>query len=58
MADKKFMQFIGSVLKYKDKFPRIRLAGRFMQLFDELDDCDLKLYIDMIQGMYKAVLNF
>ena len=58
VADKKFTQFIGSILKYKDKFPRVRLAGRFMQMYDELSDCDLKLYIDMVHSMFKAVLNF
>ena len=58
VADKKFTQFIGSILKFKDKLPRLRLAGRFLQLYDELEDCDLKLYIDLIQAMYKAVLNF
>ena len=58
VADKKFTQFIGSILKFKDKLPRLKLAGRFLQLYDELEDCDLKLYIDLIQAMYKAVLNF
>ena len=29
-----------------------------MQLYDELSDCDLKLYIDMVHNMFKAVLNF
>ena len=38
VADKKFNQFIGSVLKYKQKHPRFRLFGRFLGLYDELSD--------------------
>jgi len=30
VADKKFTQFIGAILKYKDKYARFRLAGRFL----------------------------
>jgi len=58
VAEKKFTQFIGSILRYKDRYSRFRLAGRFLCLFDELEDCDLKLYIDLVASMYKAVLNF
>ena len=38
VADKKFNQFIGSVLKYKQKHPRFRLFGRFLGLYDELTE--------------------
>ena len=38
VADKKFNQFIGSVLKYKVKHPRFRLFGRFLGLYDELSE--------------------
>ena len=30
VADKKFSQFICSVLFYKDRLPRFRLIGRFL----------------------------
>ena len=58
VADKKFNQFIGSVLKYKQKHPRFRLFGRFLGLYDELTEQDLKLYVDIVHNMFKAVLNF
>ena len=58
VADKKFQQFIGSILRYKDKFPRFRLFGRFLGLFDELTMQDLKLYVDLSHNMFKTVLNF
>ena len=58
VADKKFTQFIGSILKYKDKYPRFRLFGRFLQLHDELTESDLKLYVDLVHNMFKHILNF
>ena len=58
MANKKFSQIIGSCLKYKDKNPRFRLFGRFLQLYEPLGDQDLKLYIDVVHNMFKTVLNF
>ena len=58
VADKKFQQFIGSILKYKEKYPRFRLFGRFLQLYDELSQQDLKLYVDIVHNMFKTVLNF
>ena len=58
MAEKKYMQLLGSILKYKEKMPRFKLFGRFLQLYDELSDADLKLYVDLVHSMYKCVLNF
>ena len=29
-----------------------------MQLFDELNEQDLKLYVDIVHNMFKSVLNF
>lgn len=58
MAEKKFTQFIGSILKYKDKFPRFKLFGRFLQLHEELTESDLKLYVDMVHNMFKNIINF
>ena len=58
MANKKFAQIIGSCLKYKEKNPRFRLFGRFLQLYEPLGDQDLKLYIDIVNNMFKTVLNF
>jgi len=58
MANKKFSQIIGSCLKFKDKNPRFRLFGRFLQLYEPLQDQDLKLYIDIVNNMFKTVLNF
>jgi hypothetical protein len=34
------------------------LCGRFLELYDELNDMDLKLYFEIIQNMYKTILNF
>ena len=58
VADKKFTQFIGSILKYSAQYPRFWVFGRFMQLFDELNEQDLKLYVDIVHNMFKSVLNF
>jgi len=58
VAEKKFTQFIGSILKYKDKFPRFKLFGRFLQLHEELTESDLKLYVDMVHNMFKNIINF
>ena len=57
-GDKKFTQFIGALLKYREKYSRFQLFGRFLELFDELSEDDVKLYLDLIQVMYKTVLNF
>lgn len=58
VAEKKFIQFVGSVMKNRDKLPRFRLFGRFLQLFDDLSDADLKLYVDLSQSMQRTILNF
>ena len=58
VADKKFKQFIGSVMKYQQRHPRFRLFGRYLGLYDELSEQDLKLYIDIVHNMFKSVLNF
>ena len=36
VADKKFNQLMYSSIKYKDKSPRIRMFGRFLDLYDSL----------------------
>ena len=58
VADKKFQQFVGCILKNKEKLPRFRLFGRFLQLYDELSETDLRLYVDITHNMFKSVLNF
>ena len=58
VADQKFKQFIWSILKNKDKSPRFRLCGRYLQLFDELYEPEVKLYQDLVKRMFKTVLNF
>lgn len=45
-------------MKHKDKYPRFRLFARFLGLFEELSEHDLKLYVDLVHNMYKTVLNF
>lgn len=57
-GEKKFTQFIGSILKYKEKHPRFQLFGRFLELYDELSEDDVRLYLDIMSCMYKTVLNF
>ena len=46
VADKKFHQVICSTLKNQDRSPRIRLFGRFLELYDNLSTKDFKLYVD------------
>jgi hypothetical protein len=58
VADKKFSQFVGSIFKYKEKYPRFRLFGRFLGLYDDLGNHDIKLYVDIVHNMFKTVLNF
>ena len=58
MADKKFNQLIYSSIKYKDKSPRIRMFGRFLELYDNLSPKDFKLYIEIQEALFKMVLNF
>ena len=45
-------------MKNKDKSPRFRLCGRYLQLFDELYEPEVKLYQDLVRRMFKTVLNF
>jgi hypothetical protein len=47
VADKKFKQIVCSCLKYKDKNPRIKMFGRFLELYDPLNQKDFKLYIEI-----------
>ena len=58
VTDRNFTQFIGTIIKYKDKYQRFRMFGRFLGLFEELEENDLKLYIDIVHNMFKTVLNF
>ena len=57
-GEKKFSQFIGAMLKYREKHSRFQLFGRFLELYDELSEDDIRLYMDILQVMYKTVLNF
>ena len=47
VADKKFNQLIYSAIRFKDKSPRIRLFGRFLDLYDSLTAKDFRLYIEV-----------
>ena len=47
IADKKFKQMICSCMKYKDKNARIRMFGRFLELYDNLSQKDFKLYVEI-----------
>ena len=58
VADKKFRQLIGSVIKFNQTNSRFHLFGRFLELYDELDEINLKLYFEINQNMYKSILNF
>ena len=46
------------MLKYREKHSRFQLFGRFLELYDELSEDDIRLYMDILQVMYKTVLNF
>lgn len=45
IAEKKFMQIAASCIKYKH-IKRVKLFGRFLKLFDELDNEDLESFLD------------
>lgn len=58
VADKKFIQLINSSIKFKDKSPRIRMFGRFLELYDNLTAKDFRLYIEIQEALFKMVLNY
>ena len=58
VADKKFKQFIGSIIKYRQTNSRFHLIGRFLELYEELNEVNLKLYFEIVQNMGKSILNF
>jgi len=58
VATKKFTQFIQAVLKFKDQNSRFYIFGRFLQLYEELDENDLKMYYEVQANMHKTILNF
>lgn len=49
VAEKKFMQVISSCILLKDTLPRIRLFGRFLEVFEELPTRDYNRYQDMVE---------
>lgn len=49
---------IQSCIVYKEKSSRIRLFARFLSVYDELSNQDLKLYCDVTENLHKLVLNF
>ena len=48
VADKKYRQLIGSILRFNQVNPRFQLFGRFLQLYDDLSEVDLKLYFEIL----------
>ena len=61
IADKKFKRMIYACIVYKQKYPRIRLFGRFLGVYKERNlpkKSSLKSYLECVDAMFKMVLNF
>ena len=60
IAEKKFLALMNGCKQAKDNNQsiRVRLFGRFLGLYSELQIQDLKLYLDVVDQAYKLVLNF
>ena len=58
IAEKKFVGFISSCLKFNDQSPRVKLFSRLVCLTDQLQFADMKLYLDIVECTHRQVLNF
>lgn len=56
VAEKKFAQLLGSCLTMQ--VPRIRLFGRFVELYNELTPTDYNRYLEMVDLFTTQILNF
>jgi hypothetical protein len=54
LAEKKFAQTISSIMRFKDKIVRVRVFGRFVGLFDELDKESFKLYLMCLNYLWNV----
>jgi len=51
LSEKKFAQTISAVMRFKDQITRVKLFGRFLGLFDDLDKESFKLYLACVSYM-------
>lgn len=58
VAEKKFNQLLGSCLIMQKQIPRIRLFGRFVELFNEITPADYNRYLEMVDLFTTQILNF
>ncbi|CDW78073.1 ef hand family protein [Stylonychia lemnae] len=58
VAEKKFIQLIGSCILQKESHPRIRLFARFLEVYDELPAAEYNRYLEMVELFNQQILNF
>jgi hypothetical protein len=49
VAEKKFVQLISSCIAQKNKLHRVRLFGRFLELYNDLSPTDYNRYLEMVE---------
>ena len=58
VAEKKFYSMLAGCVQFKKTNSRIRLFGRFLNLYEELTLQDLRFYFDIVEHTNRLVLNF
>lgn len=58
VAEKKFCQLLGSCIIQKDTLPRIRLFGRFLEVYNELTPVEYNRYLEIVDLYTQQILNF
>ncbi len=58
VAEKKFSQLIGSCILQQNQLHRIRLFGRFIEIYNDLTPSDYNKYLEMVDLFTNQILNF
>lgn len=58
VAEKKFVQLISSCIAQKNQLHRIRLFGRFLELYDDLSAVEYNKYLEVADMFTQQILNF
>ena len=56
-AESRFQHLLASCIKFK-AIPRVRVFGRFLGLYDGLDDEDLNFYLDCLSFLSKSLPHY
>jgi hypothetical protein len=58
VAEKKFTQLLSSCIIQQHSLHRIRLFGRFVEVYNELTQAEYNKYLEMIEMFTNQILNF